>query len=204
MHPRIAFGQEPQVLLVRHESERRIVRPEAPELTHPRRVVQHVEDPRLSGFGVDAETGKTRVLDVLHDTAWVRELGGFGPNDGSFGFMPDQKHLWFLSERDAWMHLYTVDATAEKPAARQLTQGRWEIESLSMSADKKKFYITSTEVHPGERHIYAMSVDGGDRTKLTSMTGGSAGEVSPDDGTFGVVYSAAAKPHEVYLMANRP
>ena len=48
-----------------------------------------------------------------------------------------------------------------------------------------------------------MSIDGGPRTKLTSMTGGSAGEASPDDSTFGIVYSAFTKPHEVYLMANR-
>ncbi len=72
------------------------------------------------------------------------------------------------------------------PAARQLTQGKWEIESVSLSADRKKFYITSTEVHPGERHLYAMPVDGGARTKLTSMTGGNAGEVSPDDSTIGL------------------
>jgi len=154
---------------------------------------------------VDPETGTTRVLDALHDDAWVRELGGFGPNDPSFGFLPDQKHLYFLSERDAWMHLYTLDASAAEPAARQLTQGKWEIESLSLSPDKKKFYITSTEVHPGERHIYSMAVDvsgGGARTRLTSMTGGSAGVVSPDETTFGIIYSASTKPHEVYLMPN--
>jgi len=153
---------------------------------------------------VDAESGKTRVLDMLHDDAWVRELGGPGPSDPSFGWMPDQKRLWFLSERDGWMHLYTVDATAEPASARQLTQGRWEIESLALSADKKTFYITSTEVHPGERHIYAMLIDGGARTRLTSMTGGSAGEASPDDSTFGLVYSASTSPHEVFLMPNRP
>jgi dipeptidyl aminopeptidase/acylaminoacyl peptidase len=152
---------------------------------------------------VDPETGKTRVLDTLHDEAWVREIGGFGPTDPSFGFFPGGTRIWFLSERDAWMHLYTLDATGEQPAARQLTQGKWEIEALSLSPDKKKFYITSTEVHPGERHIYSMSVDGGARTKLTSMTGGSAGVVSPDDSTFGVIYSASTKPHEVYLMPNR-
>ena len=28
---------------------------------------------------VDPETGKTRVIDTLHDAAWVRESGGFGP-----------------------------------------------------------------------------------------------------------------------------
>jgi dipeptidyl aminopeptidase/acylaminoacyl peptidase len=153
---------------------------------------------------VDPESGKSRVLNALHDDAWVRELGGFGPNDPSFGWFADQKQLWFLSERDGWMHLYSADATAEPPVARQLTEGKWEIESASLSPDKKKFYITSTEVHPGERHIYAMAADGGARTKLTSMTGGNAGEVSPDDSTFGMIYSSSTKPHEVYLMANRP
>ncbi len=153
---------------------------------------------------VDPESGKSRVLNALHDDAWVRELGGFGPNDPSFGWFADQKHLWFLSERDGWMHLYSLDTTAEAPVARQLTEGKWEIESASLSPDKKKFYITSTEVHPGERHVYAMAADGGARTKLTSMTGGNAGEVSPDDSTFGMIYSSSTKPHEVYLMANRP
>ena len=153
---------------------------------------------------VDPESGKSRVLDTLHDDAWVRDVGGFGPNDPSFGWFPDQKHLWFLCERDAWMHLYSLDATADQPAARQLTHGKWEIESATLSPDRKKFYITSTEVHPGERHIYAMAAEGGARTKLTSMTGGSAGEVSPDDSTFGIIYSSSTKPHEVYLMPNRP
>jgi dipeptidyl aminopeptidase/acylaminoacyl peptidase len=153
---------------------------------------------------VDPESGTARVLDTLHDDAWVREVGGTGPAEPSFGWMPDQKRLWFLSERDGWMHLYTLDASAAQPKATQLTDGKWEIESLALSADKNKFYITSTEVHPGERHIYAMPAGGGARTRLTSMTGGSAGEASPDDGTFAIIYSAMTKPHEVYLMPNRP
>jgi dipeptidyl aminopeptidase/acylaminoacyl peptidase len=153
---------------------------------------------------VDAESGQTRVVDALHDDAWVRELGGFGPSDASFGWLPDQKRLWFLSERDGWMHLYTVDATAEHPSATQLTRGKWEIDALSLSPDGRKFYVTSTEAHPGERQIYAMPIEGGPRTKLTSMTGASAGDVSPDDSTFGVVYSYSNKPHEVYVMPNRP
>jgi len=151
-------------------------------------------------LAVDPESGKTRIIDALHDDAWIRELGGSGPTDPSFGWMPDQKRIWFLSERDGWMHLYTVDAASDHPAARQLTDGQWEIESLALSADKTKFYITSTEVHPGERHIYAMPIEGGSRTKLTTMTGGSAGEPSPDDSMFGIIFSASTKPHEVYQI----
>ena len=152
---------------------------------------------------VDPDTGKARVLDTLHDDAWVREVGGFGSVDPSFGLLPDQQHVWFLSERDGWMHLYSLDAAAAQPAARQLTQGKWEIESVALSADKSKFYITSTEAHPGERHIYAMPIGGGERTKLTSMIGGTAGDASPDDRTFGLIYSASTRPNEVYLMPNR-
>ncbi len=48
-----------------------------------------------------------------------------------------------------------------------------------------------------------MSIDGGARTKLTSMTGGTSGEVSPDDSTFGLIYSSSTKPNEVYVMPNR-
>jgi dipeptidyl aminopeptidase/acylaminoacyl peptidase len=144
---------------------------------------------------LDAATGKARVLDVLHDDAWVR--------DGGMGWMPDEASIWFLSERDGWMHLYTVGVAEQNPVAKQLTTGKWEITSVDLSQDKKTFYLTTTEVHPGERHIYAMPIGGGERTKITSMTGSSQGEVSPDGSTIGFVYSYSNKPPEVYVMANR-
>jgi dipeptidyl aminopeptidase/acylaminoacyl peptidase len=154
---------------------------------------------------VDPDSGKTRIVDLLHDEAWVREAGGFSQGEpAGFGWLPDQKRVWFLSERDGWMHLYDVDAAIAGATARQLTTGAWEIESVDLSSDRKRFYITSTEAHPGERHIYSMSIDGGARTKLTSMIGGHSGEVSPDDSTIGIVYSYSNKPHEVYVMPNRP
>ncbi|PYR63252.1 MAG: S9 family peptidase [Acidobacteria bacterium] len=153
---------------------------------------------------VDPDSGKTRVLDALHDDAWIREIGAAGPAESSFGWMPDQKHLWFLSERDGWMHLYTLDATADPAAARLLTRGTWEIESATLSPDKKKFYLTTNEVHPGERHVSAMPLDGGDRMTLTSMIGASSGVVSPDDRTVGLIYSYSNKPPEVYVMPNMP
>jgi dipeptidyl aminopeptidase/acylaminoacyl peptidase len=157
---------------------------------------------------VDAKNGKTRVVNALHDDAWVREVGGAGAFQSAlpsgFGWLADQKHMWFLSERDGWMHLYTVDASMPDAPAKQLTQGKWEIESVDVTPDGKKLYITTTEVHPGERHIHAMAADGGERLKLTSMTGASNGRVSPDDSTIGLIYSASTRPHEVYVMRNKP
>jgi dipeptidyl aminopeptidase/acylaminoacyl peptidase len=152
---------------------------------------------------IDPETGKTRVVDTLHDDAWVREAGG-GFGSAGVEFLRDNKRVWFLSERDGWMHLYTLDVSDAAAKARQLTSGKWEVTNASLSSDGSKFYVTSTEQHPGERHLYAVPIDGGARTKITSMTGSNQADVSPDDSTLGLVYSYSNKPPEVYVMPNRP
>jgi dipeptidyl aminopeptidase/acylaminoacyl peptidase len=144
---------------------------------------------------IDEDSGKTTVLDRITDDAWVR--------DGAQGWLPDNKRYWFLAEHDGWMQLYTVDTSQPPPTRKQLTTGKFEIDSVELSADGSTFYLTSSEMHPGERHIYSMSVDGGPRTKLTSQTGGHQGAISPDNTTFGVISSSANRPPEVFVMANR-
>jgi dipeptidyl aminopeptidase/acylaminoacyl peptidase len=150
---------------------------------------------------LDPESGQTKVIDILHDEAWVRE-GGFGGS--AVEFLPDNRRIWFLSERDGWMHLYTLDVSADGATPKQLTSGRWEISSAELAPDRKKFYFTSTEVHPGERHLYSIPVDGGDRTRITSMVGSNESHVSPDESTLGLVHSYSTRPPEVYVMPNRP
>lgn len=152
---------------------------------------------------VDPASGRTTVLDHVHDAAWVREIGPSDNTSGGLGWLPDNRRIWFLAEKDGWMHLYTVDATAEKPEPVQLTTGAFEIDSVQVSPDGSTFYIESTEQHPGERHLYALSADGGARTKLTSIAGGWSGEASPDNTTFGALFSSSNRPPEVYLLPNR-
>jgi dipeptidyl aminopeptidase/acylaminoacyl peptidase len=152
---------------------------------------------------IDPETGKTKVIDALHDDAWVREAGtGFGA--ASVQFLPDNKRIWFLSERDGWMHLYTLDLSSDAAKPKQLTEGKWEVSSADLAHDGRTFFITTSEAHPGERHLYSVSIDGGARTKITSMVGSNQAEVSPDDSMLGLVYSYSNKPPEVFLMPNKP
>ena len=90
---------------------------------------------------------------------------------GGLGWLPDNRRVWFLAEHDGWMQLYTVDTTVERPQRKPVTSGKFEIDSVQLSPDGATFYLQSTEQHPGERHLYALSVDGGARTKLTTLTG---------------------------------
>ncbi len=152
---------------------------------------------------LDPETGKTHVVDTLHDNAWIREVGG-GFGDSGVTFFPGTHRIWFLSERDGWMHLYSEDLDDGSPKAKPLTSGKWEVTDAELSEDGKTFYLMTSEVHPGERHLYTMSADGGPRTKVTSMTGSNEGVVSPDGSTVGLIYSYSTKPPEVFVMPNKP
>jgi dipeptidyl aminopeptidase/acylaminoacyl peptidase len=150
---------------------------------------------------LDAGSGKTAIIDTLHDDAWIRETTAAG---GGVEFLRDDPRVWFLSERDGWLHLYTLDVSSEGAKAKQITSGRWEVAAAELSQDGRHFYLTTNEVHPGERHLYSVPIDGGRRTQITSMTGSNEAEVSPDDSTLGLVYSYSNKPPEVFLAPSRP
>jgi Tol biopolymer transport system component len=143
---------------------------------------------------VDVATGKASILDHLHDDAWVRSMGigggGFGGGAG-VAWLPDGKTMLFLSEKDGWMHLFSLDAGAASPAARQLTTGTWEVTSASLSKDRSTVFLETNEVHPGERHFYTMPAAGGSRTKVTTMTGSNDVTISPDERSL---WSPTASP----------
>jgi dipeptidyl aminopeptidase/acylaminoacyl peptidase len=71
---------------------------------------------------------------------------------------------------------------------------------VSLSPDKQRFVFVSSEVHPGERHMYEMPIAGGPATRLTTMTGSNIGVVSPDGRMLALIHSSAARPPEVFVM----
>ena len=146
---------------------------------------------------IDPATGQTTVLDHQHDDAWVRE--GFGFSAPSLGWLAGGHTIWFTSERSGWMHVYALDLD-RGGAATALTSGSWEVTDIALSPDRQTFYLTTTEAHPGERHLYAMAAGGGARTRLTTLTGAHAGEVAPDGKTIGLVHSTGNRPPEVFVM----
>jgi dipeptidyl aminopeptidase/acylaminoacyl peptidase len=87
---------------------------------------------------------------------------------------------------------------------KQLTQGKWEVENVELSHDRRRFYLTTSEESPADRRIYVMSVEGGERTVLTAVPGNSQGVLSPDESMFAIVHSSSNKPPELSLMENRP
>ena len=147
---------------------------------------------------VNPATGRGRVLDHQHDDAWVRETG-----PESFGFMPDGRSLWFLSEATGFMHLYVVRLDAEGAESRALTSGSFEVMSVCLGPARTRFYLTTNEADAGERHLYSMPLAGGPRQRLTTRPGAHLAVVSPDEATLADVYSNARTPPDVLLVPLR-
>ncbi|MDX6529778.1 MAG: hypothetical protein QOH41_2068 [Blastocatellia bacterium] len=146
---------------------------------------------------LDASTGKTKVLATMHDDAWID-----GPGAPTLGWLPDNAHVYFESERDGFAHLYSVSINGGEPV--QLTSGQFEVSSVQLSPDKTRFYFTSSEGSPFERHLYSMATSGGERQRITGLPGENQVDVSPDDTMLADVRSYSNKPPELYLFTNRP
>lgn len=151
---------------------------------------------------LDAATGNLKLLDRQHDDAWIGGpgTGGFFGNRSS-GWI-DENTFWFQSEATGYSHLYMVNV--ESGAKKALTSGKWEVQQAQLSNDKKYFYISTNEVHPGEKQFYRLSVNGGTPERITTMTGANQVNVSPDEKWLAVLYSYSNKPWELYLQENKP
>jgi dipeptidyl aminopeptidase/acylaminoacyl peptidase len=146
---------------------------------------------------LDVATGKTKTIGSMHDDAWID-----GPGANTLGWLPDNSHVYFESERDGWAHLYSVSIDGGEPT--QLTSGQFEVSDVRLSSDKTKFYFTSSERSPFQRHLYSMAITGGARTQITGKAGNHQIDVSPDEKMLADVYSYSNKPPELYLIPNYP
>lgn len=152
---------------------------------------------------LDLEKGTLKSLDRQRDEAWIAGPGiGWSMGGGTFGWLPDNKHIYFQSEETGYSHLYILDVTNGQK--KQLTKGNFEVFDPKISNDGKFWYLSTSEVHPGERHYYMMPLMGGKLEQLTSMTGNNDVVLSPNEKHMAILYSYSNKPWELYLQENLP
>ncbi len=145
----------------------------------------------------DTATHKLKLADRQRDEAWIGGPGMFG----SIGWI-NENTCWFQSEVTGYSHLYTFHVPTM--AKKALTSGNYEVLRSQLSKDKKYFYLTTNEVHPGEQHFYRLQITSGKKEKLSSGTGSHQATVSPDEKNLAILYSYSNKPWELYLQENKP
>lgn len=140
-----------------------------------------------------------RLVDRQRDEAWIGGPG-ISPYSNAIGWINNHQ-LYFQSEESGYSHLYVYDFQTGN--RRQLTSGKYEIQSLILSNDRKHFYFSANIDHPGITHFYKISVSGGEPTQLTNMKGGNEVSLSPDEKWLAIRHSTSNRPWELYLQENK-
>ena len=150
---------------------------------------------------LDAATGTLTVLDRQRDEAWVAGPGISWWGGGSAGgFLPDGRY-WFQSERTGWSHLYAVDLTTGTVEA--LTEGAFEVEEATLTADGRTWVLETSEGDLGQRHVWTMPTTTGGfarRRQITEGVGKWDAAVSPDGRRLALLHSTATRPPEVFVQ----
>ncbi len=147
--------------------------------------VQNREQTALHLVRYDAKGSATKVLEETSDV-WLNlddgfrtfdELAADGPHAALAGGF-----LW-QSERTGFAHLYAYDKDGKE--IRALTSGDWMVDGVvGVDQDKGEVYFTGTKDGPTQRHLYKVSLAGGDITKLTTEPGMHSVQLSPTHDRF--------------------
>jgi dipeptidyl-peptidase 4 len=157
---------------------------------------------RLDLLFADIATGKTRVVLTETSNSWI------GLND-ELTFLDKVREFVWVSERDGFPHLYLYDY--EGRLLRRLTAGDWSVDDFRGRAIKavdeahRLLYFTATAKSPLERHLYRVSLDTEDPSKLDRITreDGLHSIVMPPDGSFYVdTFNSIDQPPQVGLHAS--
>ncbi len=134
-----------------------------------------------------------RVQDHLTDAAWIN----WSFND--FGWLPDGRTLWFLSEQSGWSHLYTRGVDAR--TSRQITRGEWEVHAPVLRADGSGFWFIANASHSAEFDLYSVNVGGGQPKRLTALLGVERFQPTADERHLVLVHSSPYVPAQAAIVA---
>ncbi|MEO7497523.1 MAG: prolyl oligopeptidase family serine peptidase [Massilia sp.] len=137
---------------------------------------------------IDLAAGALRSVHHLTDTAWVNN------ENNDFGWLPDNRTLWFMSEQSGYSHLYTVTPGGPE---RAVTAGKWEATAVQWNASGTTAYMVCNRKSPGEYEVCAASAKDGAVRELTTLGGVERFDLSPDERTLLLRYSSSYLPAQL-------
>ena len=129
----------------------------------------------------------------LRDNAWIN----WSFND--FGWLPDNRTLWYLSEESGYSHLYTLD-TSGNGGPVQRTRGQWEASQPALSADGRSFYLVCNRASPVDYEVCEVPLAGGEVREVTALNGVESFEQSPDGSKLLLRYSGDYLPPQLAVV----
>ncbi|HEY6410540.1 MAG TPA: DPP IV N-terminal domain-containing protein, partial [Ktedonobacteraceae bacterium] len=112
-------------------------------------------------------------------------------------FLRSGEFIW-SSEKTGFRHLSLHDRDGHK--IRTLTEGPWMVTGqVAVDEDQRLVYFQGTCDGPLERHLYAVSLDGGPQRRLTRESGWHITVISPDRRSFVDSWQSPEQPPRLTL-----
>ncbi|MBS0516348.1 MAG: S9 family peptidase [Proteobacteria bacterium] len=127
----------------------------------------------------------------LTDPAWINW------NFNEFGFLDDNRTLWYESEETGYAHLYTKAANGKASA---LTGGRFEVSRPQLSTDGRWFYLRANAEAPYAYDVYRVPASGGKLERVTHYKGMQDFALSHDGRQLLVTHSASYVPAQLAIV----
>lgn len=132
---------------------------------------------------VDGNSGTKKIILNEKDKAYVEVTD-------NLTFLKDNSFIW-TSEKDGFNHIYYYDKTGK--LKNQVTKGNWDVTAYYGFDEKNKtIYYQSVENGSINRDVYAISIDGKAKKRLSLKTGTNSATFSPNFQYFINTYSSAA------------
>ncbi|MBV6797670.1 S9 family peptidase [Xanthomonas euvesicatoria] len=140
---------------------------------------------------VDLDNARLQPRHRLSDSAWIN----WDFND--FGWLPDNRTLWLLSEESGYSQLYTVEGNG-KP--RQRTRGKWEVSMPVASADGSGMFFLCNQKWPGDYEVCKLDLRNDQLTEITALNGVEGFSLSPNGQQLLVRYSGSYLPTQLAVV----
>ena len=147
----------------------------------------------ILAYGVSSGAGRGIVVDRVepwvnlhHDLRVLESTGEF---------------TW-SSERSGFRHLFLY--APDGRLIRQLTSGDWPAEAtVALDQKGRQLYFVGWQTSPLERHLFRVSLDGGEPERLTREPGMHGTEIAPDFSSFVDVWDSREHPPSITVRSLR-
>lgn len=140
---------------------------------------------------VDLAQARLQSRHRLTDEAWVN----WGFNE--YGWLPDNRTLWLLSEESGYSHLYTL---AGDGRARARTSGKWEVSSPALTADGSGVLFLCNRDWPGDYEVCRLDLSSDQVKEVTALDGVEDFSLSPDGRQLLVRHSRSYVPPQLSVV----
>lgn len=117
-----------------------------------------------------------------------------------YGWLPDGRSFYFLSEESGYSQLYWHDLKAG--TTHRLTQGDYVVSDPVLEADGASIYFTANIDHPGIYEVYRTTI--GKQAKaeqITRLGGRNTFALSPNGTHLAILHSTTTRPPELFVQS---